>query len=435
MDKEQINNKFLETEFKNYLESLGYSDITPSNNKSTVYDYSLRIRRICEREKLTWYSLAVNITKIIEKYDTNGIEEEYGKEGKRSVINALKKYKEFVIDIDLIKNRQFMIVDLFSGSYNNNHLGHELFNEIPNVIDGRFYGYIPDYDNPNVDELGAKKDDEFVDDILVIFVRKISDENKNRIVTGFYPKARVHRKRISDNKLNRSFPDKDGSIKIATYSVESDDYVKVFQDNTFVIEIEKYSSWMFRKQRVYRGKYPELDKEILRFIDSFDAELIDDDFDMQSGIQSITEALESSVTNAPNRPVITDNSPRGKTVRRDPRLSKTAIINANYLCEVDGNHSTFLNTNNKPYMEGHHLIPCTVKNANFIWEIYQKNIDCVENIVSLCPNCHREIHFANKETKVEIITKLFDKFKSKLEKINIHITLNELLDFYGVLTK
>ena len=48
-----------------------------------------------------------------------------------------------------------MLVDLFSGSYNEENIGHELLNDQKNPITGKYYGYLPPHDNPNILELGA----------------------------------------------------------------------------------------------------------------------------------------------------------------------------------------------------------------------------------------------------------------------------------------
>ena len=81
-------------------------------------------------------------------------------------------------------------------------------------------------------------------------------------------------------------------------------------------------------------------------------------------------------------------------------------------------------------MEGHHLIPCTVNNAMYFWNKFEKSIDCVENIVCLCPTCHRRIHFGSKEEKESVIKILYNKQYSKLQKAGLAITEEELINLY-----
>ncbi len=82
--------------FKHFLISNGYSEYTPSGKPSTVYDYVNRIKKICEREKISIHQLADNIVFYVERYDTNGSEEEFGKRSNRAFINALKRFENFV---------------------------------------------------------------------------------------------------------------------------------------------------------------------------------------------------------------------------------------------------------------------------------------------------------------------------------------------------
>lgn len=83
-------------------------------------------------------------------------------------------------------------------------------------------------------------------------------------------------------------------------------------------------------------------------------------------------------------------------------------------------------------MEGHHLIPCTVENAEAIWEQFGRNIDCTENIVSLCPTCHRAIHMGNRDEKRRVLSSLISKRLPILKDIGINITEEYLLHLYGV---
>ena len=83
-------------------------------------------------------------------------------------------------------------------------------------------------------------------------------------------------------------------------------------------------------------------------------------------------------------------------------------------------------------MEGHHLICCTVKISQEIWKKYNRNIDTEANIVSLCPTCHRQIHFGNKDEKSKIIETLYNKRYKDLKKIGIDITLEELEKIYNI---
>ncbi|MCR3906961.1 MAG: hypothetical protein NUK62_08070 [Tenericutes bacterium] len=120
----------------------------------------------------------------------------------------------------------------------------------------------------------------------------------------------------------------------------------------------------------------------------------------------------------------------GRKFKINPILGKIAIKKANYSCECNYGHGTFIsNRTGKQFMEGHHLIPVGYQIE--IWNKYSVNVDCVENIVSLCPNCHRAIHYGNETTKKKLIEKLFDLRKATYKKIGININLDEIKKMYG----
>lgn len=86
----------MKDQFENYLIEKGYKVTTPSGNPSTVYDYLKRIDKVCEREDLTWKGLADNIGTILTQYDVGGDKEDLGHKSHNAVINAIRRYKEFV---------------------------------------------------------------------------------------------------------------------------------------------------------------------------------------------------------------------------------------------------------------------------------------------------------------------------------------------------
>ena len=89
------NDKLLDF-FENYLIDCGYKQVTPSGLPSTVPQYIHAIKMVCERERLALSELPQNIDKIVKKYDVGGIKESIGEEGHSTVINALKRYAEFI---------------------------------------------------------------------------------------------------------------------------------------------------------------------------------------------------------------------------------------------------------------------------------------------------------------------------------------------------
>jgi hypothetical protein len=83
-------------QFETFLREKGYSQKTPSGAPSTVYDYSKRVGRVCKWENMTWMELADNISTILVLYGVGGIKEDKGKLSHSAVINALKRFSEFL---------------------------------------------------------------------------------------------------------------------------------------------------------------------------------------------------------------------------------------------------------------------------------------------------------------------------------------------------
>ncbi len=82
--------------FKSYLIRCGYAEYTPSGLPSTVYDYVGRIQKVLEWESMSLAELNQNIERICREYDTGGRKHELGEISHRSVINALKRYREYL---------------------------------------------------------------------------------------------------------------------------------------------------------------------------------------------------------------------------------------------------------------------------------------------------------------------------------------------------
>lgn len=111
---------------------------------------------------------------------------------------------------------------------------------------------------------------------------------------------------------------------------------------------------------------------------------------------------------------------------RDPQVAAYAKQQANYACEFDIRHETFISEiSNKQYIEAHHLIPMKYQ------EQFEYPLDIPENIVALCPNCHRAIHHGIKQQKNEIISKLFNTRKKSLQDNGLNIDIIKLLKMYN----
>ncbi len=82
--------------YEEYLIRAGYSLETDSGNPSTVYAYANAVQSVIDEESITWNSLKTNISTIVKKYDVGGAKETFGCKSNKTVINALKRFEEFV---------------------------------------------------------------------------------------------------------------------------------------------------------------------------------------------------------------------------------------------------------------------------------------------------------------------------------------------------
>ena len=131
------------------------------------------------------------------------------------------------------------------------------------------------------------------------------------------------------------------------------------------------------------------------------------------------------------KPIAISKFDVGRRFRTNPLLGKIAIKKAYYSCENNYNHETFISKKNQQiYMEAHHLIPVCFQKE--VWDKYHINIDCVENIVSLCPTCHKAIHYGTKEVQRNMIRELFSRCAPKYKAIGLNITIDEIYKFYRV---
>ena len=74
------------------------------------------------------------------------------------------------------------------------------------------------------------------------------------------------------------------------------------------------------------------------------------------------------------------------------------------------------------YTEPHHLIPMAYSDK------FESSLDVEENIVSLCSNCHNQLHYG--KGFEFLLENLYNKRKEYLLSVNIDISLKELINMY-----
>lgn len=168
----------------------------------------------------------------------------------------------------------------------------------------------------------------------------------------------------------------------------------------------------------------------LRFVSQF--QKVEENIeDMELNLKLVDYVEEESVEYHESRApkVLAKPVKKGQTLvyPRDIRVSYAAKVKANWQCEFNYHHATFITpADNRPYMEAHHLIPMATQ------PYFQYSIDFVDNVVCLCPNCHRRIHCACRDEKAEIIDHLYATRKDYYADYKIEVDQKKLYGFYGI---
>lgn len=110
---------------------------------------------------------------------------------------------------------------------------------------------------------------------------------------------------------------------------------------------------------------------------------------------------------------------------RNVEIARAALRLAHYSCELGCGHELFMRRDLEcAYVEGHHLIPLSFQDR------FEYSLDVGANIISLCPSCHRLLHYGA-EARIQI-EKLYYNRIERLQKCGLYVSLEELLDMYNL---
>lgn len=109
---------------------------------------------------------------------------------------------------------------------------------------------------------------------------------------------------------------------------------------------------------------------------------------------------------------------------RSTIIKHQVIEAAGYICELDNSHKTFIAAStNHQYMEGHHAIPMSAQDK------FENSLDVYANIISLCPICHRLLHYGVCEEKTEMLKKIYYLRATRLYNSGLKINQEEFMNF------
>ena len=95
-DKNAVSFGPITRAYEDYLIALGYKTETDNGDPSTVYAYIKAVNSVLLEEDISWSTLKANISDIVKKYDEGGAKEAFGCKSNKTVINALKRFEDFV---------------------------------------------------------------------------------------------------------------------------------------------------------------------------------------------------------------------------------------------------------------------------------------------------------------------------------------------------
>lgn len=283
------------------------------------------------------------------------------------------------------------------------------------------------------------KNEDYIKDVTVVFCARSPSKNKTLIV-GWYKNAIVYRNRqvfgtrqfniiakAEDctllNEDNRTYVIPRASIDGVGFGQSNLWYANnSIEENKIALEvldyINNYSSETGTLFKIITNKIKVRNSEVIATNYSID----DKTNRIISGI-ALDSAYKYEYSDTLVKRAEYVDKKGIKIYKRNKKIAINALGIAGFKCEINQEHPSFLRKKDGlPYTESHHLIPMSAQDD------FEYSLDIEENIVSLCSNCHNEIHYGKKS--IELITALYEERKELLEKKQIFITLEQLLSYY-----
>lgn len=184
-----------------------------------------------------------------------------------------------------------------------------------------------------------------------------------------------------------------------------------------IYDIDSYEELMQLKDKLFRNKeFMALNKKGDRMYSSGLKKYIA--FTEGKLLNDRDEFLSLLDKPCPIKPTIFNSEIESE--RRDRIIVNQVLIASNYKCDIDNTHKSFISKiTHQEYMEAHHLIPLNMQNE------VATSLDVYSNLICLCPNCHKLLHFGMKEDKSKLIESLYDERKYRMQDAGLHFGKRE----------
>lgn len=194
--------------------------------------------------------------------------------------------------------------------------------------------------------------------------------------------------------------------------------------------IPKHCGELKENHYLILSKLDIYNNEIRNIISNIEIDILQDNIDELEYF--LTESLNDlDILSQEEKDAINNRIPeiyeskKGKKYKTNSRVKKTAISECDYLCFNDNKHILFKKKDGTKYVEGHHIIPMEAQG-----DFKNLNLDRTENIVALCPHCHKAIHYGNFETVRIVLDNIFKSREEELKKVGITISVDDLYNKY-----
>ena len=106
------------------------------------------------------------------------------------------------------------------------------------------------------------------------------------------------------------------------------------------------------------------------------------------GIHTAEEAIQKikEITKQVENKPVKERIKNVKTLVRNPKFARLVKEKNNFICEICG-QKPFTKNNEMPYAEAHHK-----------FELAKTRIDSPEDMICVCPICHRVLHYGNEQS-------------------------------------
>lgn len=109
--------------------------------------------------------------------------------------------------------------------------------------------------------------------------------------------------------------------------------------------------------------------------------------------------------------------------KRSSIIKNQVIASANYKCEINPSHKTFIaKSSNNQYMEAHHIIQMSHQGE------FRYSLDIFSNVICLCPVCHRLLHYGVDEERLPVLSSIYNVRHERLKNSGLELSKNDFLE-------